>query len=711
MTKKVLFLLLALGIFSLSSIAQPWQYSSGGDYFFNDQDYEKLSLQAVVETAKMNGKDTLLVTNTAYAILKTVMLQAQPDVQTAFLKLDKKFSIPITSKEEQEIRKLQYIKSLKEATRKTILNDAELLRALSTNDDNDRVLSFLSDITVQTDGALLVKETITIYNGSGASNGLTPSNSSIQRGITRSFPTSYKTHDGFLKKVGFEILSLTKDGMPEPYHTESAKNGTIAYFGSANAYLENGRVYTYVFTYKTDRQLLFNTAHDELYWNVNGNGWEFMIDRIGCNIHFPEGAHIQKNNCYTGAYGSKSQNCAIEQIDAKTVAFHSNWHFLPKEGLTVISMIDKGIIQEPTKLELLYQKTKDNFILPLAALFGLIITIVNGLKWLKVGKDPKAGVVYPQFEPPKGFSPADCAYSLAQKYETKQLSAAIVDYAVHRKVEIKLEKKSALIFSKDEYYFKTPENYENDPLVEERIAWYGFSPDDLHEERISKGDYNADIAKLNTKLKDRLKSRLEKSHIKNTFKEVFALNNGFTVVGFVLLIGLGVFAFAFLVNNSAPPKLLVWTVGLLLISFIIHAFFSKIMSAYTVEGRKIVDHILGFKMYLEAAEEKVFDHFTPPDKSLELFERYLPYAIALNCENKWSQKFEGIIETAMNGGYEPTYYPGSYSSFNSSFSSTLSSNLSSTISSASVAPSSSGSGGGGGGFSGGGGGGGGGGGW
>ncbi len=92
----------------------------------------------------------------------------------------------------------------------------------------------------------------------------------------------------------------------------------------------------------------------------------------------------------------------------------------------------------------------------------------------------------------------------------------------------------------------------------------------------------------------------------------------------------------------------------------------------------------------------------------------LPYAIALNVENEWGEKFEAVLEKArMSGdGYSPAWYYGSTAGLlgASALSSSIGSSLTSTISSSSTAPGSS-SGGSGGGFSGGGGGGGGGGGW
>jgi uncharacterized membrane protein len=129
-------------------------------------------------------------------------------------------------------------------------------------------------------------------------------------------------------------------------------------------------------------------------------------------------------------------------------------------------------------------------------------------------------------------------------------------------------------------------------------------------------------------------------------------------------------------------------------------------------GRQIMDQIEGFREYLGVAEEDRLNALNPPEKTPELFERFLPYAVALDVQNAWAAKFAGVLAAAGTAAATTGWYVGSrdWSSDPVSFADHLGSDLSSTISSSSTAPGSS-SGSGGGGSSGGGGGGGGGGGW
>ena len=125
-----------------------------------------------------------------------------------------------------------------------------------------------------------------------------------------------------------------------------------------------------------------------------------------------------------------------------------------------------------------------------------------------------------------------------------------------------------------------------------------------------------------------------------------------------------------------------------------------------------MDQIEGFRLYLSVAEKDLLNFQHPPEKTPELFERYLPYAIALGVENEWGDQFTEIMEKAANEGRENLrWYHGRQGPHFSTMTSSLSSGLSSAITSSATPPSSSGSSGFSGGFSGGGGGGGGGGGW
>jgi hypothetical protein len=144
---------------------------------------------------------------------------------------------------------------------------ALLTAALAPAAAAEKITRFVSDIAVQRNGDLLVTETIAV-NAEGER---------IKRGILREFPTSYKNSSGSHVEIGFELLSVRRDGAPETFTTERHDNGIRIRIGRADTLLASG-VHQYVIAYRTTRQLGFFKDFDELYWNVTGIGWTFPIE-------------------------------------------------------------------------------------------------------------------------------------------------------------------------------------------------------------------------------------------------------------------------------------------------------------------------------------------------------------------------------------------------------------------------------------------------
>jgi uncharacterized membrane protein len=180
--------------------------------------------------------------------------------------------------------------------------------------------------------------------------------------------------------------------------------------------------------------------------------------------------------------------------------------------------------------------------------------------------------------------------------------------------------------------------------------------------------------------------------------------------GFPVPIGLGMLLYA----TSLPVMLLVGAYMLLVL------LFYRWLEAPSVKGQQLLDGLAGYRDYLQLAESDVLARAgTAPAMSIELYERHLPYAMALGVEQQWSARFAAALEAGLVDDAPAQYRPDWYQARNgfsspSTFGSALSASLVSASASASTppsSPSSSSGGSSGGGSSGGGSGGGGGGGW
>lgn len=636
----------------------------------------------------------------AFESQQAEILQALiPILEKNFLKIEKTFpKVPEKGTKVYRNQLQLYQNSIKLAIRQIIRQNTNIRKALTKVDLSDRILKYDQTISVQDDGTLNVVENISIYNGNDDNL-----NNQIKRGITRDFPTCYFNQLGLLSKIPFQLKSVKRNGEDEPYHTEDLKNGIRIYLGSANEYLKEG-IHFYRIEYSTNNQLIFHANKDELYWNVHGTGWNFSMNKVRCEIRFPKSCQIIEKQCYNGTQGSTAQDCGFEQLSNHSILFYSRSKLEAREGLTIAVAVEKGVFDSITPTTKWMNHLKDNWIFTLGILSVLGTFIIDFFVWFKVGKAPKKGVIFPQLEPPPGMSSADVGYALQQKYSPQLSSAAIIDMAVNRCLDIQVNEEG-WIFKTPTYLFQ--KRNADDPKYDRYDEQYGFDADDLDGQKAEKGRYNSKIAGAYTKLENQLKARIEAEKKQKSTFSIFRRNDyyiGLSILFWVLFV---IAAFSWVGVYRTPWPFIVSMTSIMVLGILIQIIFVKIMSAYTAEGRKLVDHLEGFKRYLSTTEQSIYDKLNPPDENLQLFEKYLPYAVALDIENQWAERFKSQIEIAEGQGYQTSYcrFHSSGNISSSSFMSTFAGSLSSTLASASTPPSCSSGGSSGGGFSGGGGGG------
>ena len=557
----------------------------------------------------------------------------------------------------------------------------------------ERILEFHSDILVIEDGWIEVTETIRVL----------AEGNRIRRGIYRDFPTEYRDKLGNDYVVGFDILSVRRNGAGEDYHTQDIRDGIRTYFGNANRFLEPGE-HTYELRYRASRMLGFFEQHDELYWNVTGVDWAFPIDRASASVAFGFDVRAAELSAeaYTGAFGDTRRDYTSSIDDPGRVHFATTTVLPPLNGLTIVVGWPKGFVQPPSDTQKLVWLLQDNANLLIAAMgFALLLTYYIPV-WRHFGKDPDEGVLVTRYEPPDGFSPASLRYIQQMYYDDKVMTAAIVNLAVKRYLRIDVEEGSdgfLGIGKEDDTYTLV----KTDPLGSPPLLAAGER--ELYEALFRSGDRIVLEQENHAELGAAKKAH--KQSLASDYKQHYFKYNGLLNAPAILLL----IVTAVLSLSQGPSVFAILVIVGMAVTTIV---FAAIMKRPTLRGRKLLDQIIGFQDYLEIAEKHEMELRNPPEKTPQLFEKFLPYALALGVDQRWSEKFAGVLRNAQMGdgsSYQPAWYGGSWDRFNvSTTTSALSHSLNSAVTH-SVSPPGSSSGGGGGGFSGGGGGGGGGGGW
>ena len=601
-----------------------------------------------------------------------------------------------------------------------------LCAAVAPAHADERITRFVSDVAVQTNGDVLVTETISL-RAEGAV---------IKHGITRDFPTVYSKHDGTKVDVAFDVLGVTRDGAPENYALEQLSNGWRVRIGRADALVAPGN-HDYAIKYRTSRQIGFFAGFDELYWNATGTGWNFWIDSAEARIALPQAVAFTRNAIYTGAQGASGHDAEIIEQRAGHITFRTTKPLPPHNGLTVAAGWQKGIIIPPSSTQKAGLWLNDNAPLGAAGLALLLVLGYYFYAWRNVARDPNGGAIVPLFAPPKGMSAAACRYVRQMGSDDKMFTAALIDVAVQghhklvekkkgdmklvprdggaplaaaehameqsmfgkRRSELDLDNENSGIFQRAQkalangLYAAYGEKYFHNNRawsVQGLLGALLMSALVIATVFFSRGSYEGSATVITA-------LSFMPAMIVITVLAIFGLPRSvapypFLIFGCIFSVVVGASGYNILMGVAQG-----WThvvpaaLPLVLIPIASSAF--GWMKAHTPDGRRITDQIEGFRQYLGVAERDRLNALNPPQDTPELFEKYLPYAIALDVENAWGARFAGILAAmTIDPNRDDDWYRGRQDWVNDpqSFTTYLGSTLRDTVASASTPPGSSG---------------------
>jgi uncharacterized membrane protein YgcG len=555
----------------------------------------------------------------------------------------------------------------------------------------EEIIRFHSDIELFKNGDVLVTESIRVR----------AMGREIRRGIYRTIPTYYRDRYRNRIKMDFEVIGLLKDGMKEPFFIEKKSGNIIINFGD-DTFLSPGE-YTYTLSYKLNRVIGFFDDFDELYWNVTGNEWSFFIKEASADVKLPNGFEVLHLSCYTGVIGAAETNCNNYTRPDGSVHFMAMDALSAGHGLTIAAAWPKGLISEPTAGENLSAIFIDNKGALTGLLGVLFVFIYYCYVWHKVGRDPEKGLIIPLYKAPEGLSPAAVRFVMKMGFDDKSFSAALVSLAIKESLIIKEEKRKFTLQ-------KVAANKSELSRGEQEVFNKLFSKNDVI---VINQTNNRTIQLAKNALETTLKNDFEKTH--------FNLNGKYLIPGMALslMTVAGIFLFSEIDESLIffSVWISIWTLGctalainifglwknaltnkatigtaifrslmavpfflaeiyvfviigmeigflsvlLILVILVTNILFYEWMKAPTLFGREMMDKIEGFKMYLSVAEGSRIMLRGAPEKNIGLYEKYLPYAIAMDVENAWTRQFNNVIEQiSFKSGYRPEWYQSNH---------------------------------------------------
>jgi uncharacterized membrane protein len=501
-----------------------------------------------------------------------------------------------------------------------------------------RIENFDAHIDVGSDGTIDVTETIRAhFIGAG------------WHGLYRSIPVEYVTPQGLNYTLFLDVKQVT-DGSGHNLKFESSR---VRHYRKLKIYIPDAdnSVQTVSIEYTVSDAIRFFEDHDELYWNVTGDEWDVPIQSAHAQIILPSGASNIRATVFTGIYGSRAKDAEIDVagngVEVRTTAplpYHA--------GLTVAVAIDKGAIREPTAADEIGRFLRSNWplFLPVA-----VFCVMFYLWWTR-GRDPRLRPIAAQYEPPNQLTPGEAGTLVDNAANMRDITASIVDLAVRGYLvieEVQKDRMLGLMHEKDYNFI----------LQKDRSQWSALK---AHEQALLDGFFTAGTAGETISM-DSLQNRFYKT-LPVMRSGIFdsLVSQGFynrrpdsvrssyigagVVIGALMIWGGGALGRAM---GIAPVPFIIGGI----VSGLIICVFGWFMPAHTEQGTRALEGVLAFEDFLNHVEA---DRFNRTIKTPQMFEKFLPFAMAFGVEKNWSKAFDGIMTQPpgwYRGGSGPIFYP------------------------------------------------------
>ncbi|MEM7729032.1 MAG: DUF2207 domain-containing protein, partial [Pseudomonadota bacterium] len=506
----------------------------------------------------------------------------------------------------------------------------------------ERITFYDVDIAVEPSGDIEVVETIELV-----SEGV-----EIRRGIFRELPAAY-TFMGVRRPYEYELLEVLRDGQAEPVATIRQGNAVTWRIGRADRLLDPGP-HRYTIRYRVADQIRRHRDRgdafgdrDELWFNAVGTYWDFPIERARATVRFQDGAEVVDATVVTGNRRDERRDASVT-VRGDTVVAETTRPLPARNGLNLSVSVAPGTIaalSAERRARLFWLRHGAVILLGLG---GLALLLFYWRAWSRVGRDPARLPVFARYEPPLAkdgapYSPAAVHYLHHKGFrEMDALSSLLMQLGAQGVLDIEADKKRTTL----RQVAPTPDAHDA------RILLGSILPNGGTRVLDGGTDTGFHLGVMNF-------HRL----IAERYGPKYYRRNLLWAVGGVLLSA----ALAGIVLLSPVAKNSPLVLGLFGALALLNIVFAILLPAPTKRGAQVSSEIEGFKLYLETAEEDrlnmadpVSDHYQgrSPAMTVALYERFLPYAMALGVEKPWTKQFEDSLPREA-AEYRPSYARGS----------------------------------------------------
>jgi len=477
-----------------------------------------------------------------------------------------------------------------------------------------------------------------------------------------------------------DIHASSSTGAPADVDTET-KGGAVAIkVGDEDVEVDGAQ--TYQLSYRIAGVVspgVGTAGQDEIFWNIIGQQWEVPLQDIEVRLTGP--AAVAGSACFVGPAGS-GDRCDSTSTNG-TSATYTQQSVQPGGGLTIVADWPAGTFVGAEPMLTPRRNLGNTFTLtPLTgAAAGAVVLVgiaavvrqarrrgrdqqflglIPGLTPRSSDADvttsarDRRSPVAVQFTPPAGVRPGELGTLVDEVAHPHDVTATIVDLAVrgHLRIEETTEvvadhKPSA----KDRSWRLV--KLSPDPRAGEQQPLLGYEQL-IYDKIFASGD-EVQLDDLGTSFTGALGETQAKLYEAVTERGWFAANP-VVVRRRWHAIGVGI-----IVLGVALAIVLALTIGwgllgaAVVVVGVVALLLARTMPARTAEGTAVLAQTLGFQTYLRTAEADQLKF----EEGVDIFSRYLPYAIAFGVAERWAQVFADLARQGLELP-APTWYVGAH---------------------------------------------------
>lgn len=379
--------------------------------------------------------------------------------------------------------------------------------------------------------------------------------------------------------------------------------------------------------YSVRNGVRFLHDRDELQWSA-GEGWRGDTNAATLFVQVPpELAGTARIQAYVRGRGLLPVKPS--QAGPDRVWFELNDPVSQNDPLLVDVVLPKGELKEPSAGKRFgwFLSANTIVLLPLVTLAAMLL--LRALKRLPERPDY---IVTPRYEPPAEMTPAEVGLLIDDQLDPRDVTATFLDLAIRGYIRLeRCKPDEGVAFDGHDFklqLLRPKDQWSALPSHERTLLFHSFYGGEWTKLSSLTLRFYALVPLMRRQVAQLLRTKgmygTDPDYAMSARMTMLVIFFGVALV--IQLLGLFSFASSWLLSLIA--------VG---VSAAIVYHFGRGITSKTIKGLRTYEQILGFQQFLDSVEKDRLERLPA-----ELFEKWLPYAMALGVEHHWARNFEGV---------------------------------------------------------------------